>query len=99
MTNGLDICETSMTIPLNQEYPWMGTIVRSEPDTTVEQMAHIALTSLCESHLTTTVVMPSALFPIQNQETPVWKQRLEAVSDLKGPHIGIGMATMAKYAQ
>jgi hypothetical protein len=36
MTNGLDICETSMTIPLNQENPWTGTIIGSEPNSTVE---------------------------------------------------------------
>jgi hypothetical protein len=29
----------------------------------------------------------------------MWKQRLEAVSNLKGPHFSVGMAAMAKYAQ
>jgi hypothetical protein len=43
MVDGLDICKTSMMIPLNQEDPWMGTIVSSEPDTTIEQTAHVAL--------------------------------------------------------
>jgi hypothetical protein len=51
MANGLDIYETSVTIPLNQEDPWIGTIVGSELDTTVEQTAHVVLTSLCESRL------------------------------------------------
>jgi hypothetical protein len=36
MVNGLDVCETSMMIPLNLAKPWMGTIVGSEPNTTVE---------------------------------------------------------------
>jgi hypothetical protein len=49
--------------------------------------------------LTATKAMPIALFLIQNQENPMWKQRLEAVSDLEGPHFNVGMAAMAKYAQ
>jgi hypothetical protein len=44
MANGLDIYETSVMIPLNQEDPWTGTIIGSDPNTTVEQTAHIALT-------------------------------------------------------
>jgi hypothetical protein len=70
MTNGLDICETSMTIPFNQVDLWMGTNIDSEPDTTVKQAAHVALTSLCESHLT---VMSITLFLIRNQKNPMWK--------------------------
>jgi hypothetical protein len=62
-------------------------------------MAQIALTSLCESHLANTTTMPIVLSPIHNQEDPVWKQRLEAVSDPKGPHFHIGMAALAEYAQ
>jgi hypothetical protein len=99
MVDGLDICETSMMIPLNPADPWTRTIIGSEPDTIVEQTADIALTSLCESRLTATVVMPVTLFPIQNQENPVWKQCLEAVFDLEGPHFNTGMAVLAKYAQ
>jgi hypothetical protein len=75
------------------------TIVGSKPDTTVEQMAHVALTSLCESHLTTTAAMPIALFSIRSQENVVWKQHLEAMFDLEGPHFSAGMAAMAKYVQ
>jgi hypothetical protein len=99
MVDILDICKTSMMIPINPMEPWMGTVVGSDPDTTVEQMAHIALTSLCESRLATTAEMPIALFPIRNQENPMWKQRLEAMSDLESPHINVGMAVMAKYVQ
>jgi hypothetical protein len=36
MVDGLDICETSMTIPLSLADPWTGIIVGSEPDTTIE---------------------------------------------------------------
>jgi hypothetical protein len=92
MTNGLDICETNVTIPFNQEDPWTETIVGSEPNSTIEQTAHVALTSLCESHITATTTM-------QNQENPMWKQHLEAVSDLKVPHLSAGMAVMARYMQ
>jgi hypothetical protein len=99
MVDGLDICETSITIPLNPADLWMETIISSEIDTTVERTAHVALTSLCESRLTATTTMSIALFPIRNQENPLWKQRLEVVSDLKGHHVNAGMDAMAKYSQ
>jgi hypothetical protein len=99
MVDGLDICETSMMIPLNQLDLWTGTVIDSEPDTTIEQTAHIALTSLCESHLAASAVMPIVLFLIQTQENPVWKQCLEVMSDLEGPHFNAGMAALAKYTQ
>jgi hypothetical protein len=62
-------------------------------------MAHITLTSLCEDHLAATTALPIALLPIQNQENPVWQQRLVAMSDLKGPHFYAGMSSLARYAQ
>jgi hypothetical protein len=43
--------------------------------------------------------MPIALFPICNQEDPMWKQCLEAVSNPEGPHFHTGMAALAGYAQ
>jgi hypothetical protein len=46
--HGMDQCEVSMTIPFDPTEPWLGSIIGSEPDTGVELMAHIALTSLCE---------------------------------------------------
>jgi hypothetical protein len=73
MTNDLDICKTSITIPLDQEDPWARTIVGIETNTTIKQTAHIALTLLCESRLAATAAMSIALFPIQNQENTVWK--------------------------
>jgi hypothetical protein len=65
---------------------------------TVEQMALVALTSQCESHLTATTEMPTAFFPIRNQEDPMWQQRLVAMSDPEGPHFHAGVAEMAMYA-
>jgi hypothetical protein len=86
-------------IPFDPTEPWSGSIIGSEPDTGVEMMAHIALTSLCEDRLAATTTLPIALPPIQNQENPVWQQCLEAMSDLRGPHFHTEMTSMAKYAQ
>jgi hypothetical protein len=97
--HGMDQCEVSVTIPFDPTEPWSGSVISSEPDTGVELMAHIALTSLCEDRLTATATMPITLLLIQNQENPVWQQRLEAVFDLKGPHFHTGITSLAKYAQ
>jgi hypothetical protein len=95
----MDQCELSMTIPFDPTEPWLGSIIGSEPDTGVEIMAHITLTSLCEDHLTATTTLSIALLPIQNQENPIWQQCLEAMSDLKCPHFHTGMTSLAMYAQ
>jgi hypothetical protein len=68
----MDMCEVSVMIPFDPTHPWSGSVIGSEPDTDVEMMAHIALTSLCEDHLVATAALPIALLPIQNQENPVW---------------------------
>jgi hypothetical protein len=86
-------------IPFDPTELWLGSVISSELDTGVELMAHVALTSLCEDHLTATVALPIALLPIQDQENPVWQQRLEAVSNLKGPHFHIRMTLLDRYAQ
>jgi hypothetical protein len=99
MTHGMGQCEVSVTIPFDPTEPWSGFIIGSEPDTGVELMAHIALPSLCEDHLAATAALPIALLPIQDQENPVWQQRLEAVSNLKGPHFHARMTSLARYAQ
>jgi hypothetical protein len=88
-----------MMIPLDPTHPWSGSIIGSEPDTGVEMMAHIALTSLCEDHLTATAALPIMLLLIQNQENPVWQQRIEAMSNLGCPHFHAGMTSLARYAQ
>jgi hypothetical protein len=69
----MDQCEVSVTIPFDPMEPWLGFIIDSEPDTSVELMAHITLTSLCEDHLAVTTALPIALLPIQDQENPVWQ--------------------------
>jgi hypothetical protein len=99
MAHGHDKCGVNVVIPLNPTEPWMATIIGVELDETVEQMAHIALTSLYESRLTDTAAMPITLFLIRNQEDPMWKQCLEAVSNPEGPHFHAGMAAFARYAQ
>jgi hypothetical protein len=70
--HGMDQCEVSVTIPFDPTEPWSESIIGSEPDTGVELMLHITLTSLCEDHLATTAALPIALLPIRNQENPVW---------------------------
>jgi hypothetical protein len=66
IANGLDVCKVSVMIPFHPTEPWSGSIVGSEPDTTVEMMAHAALTSLCESHLGATAALPIAILSIRN---------------------------------
>jgi hypothetical protein len=95
----LDRCEVSVTIPFDLARPWLGSIIDSEPNTGIEMMARIALTSLCEDRLTATAALPIALLLIQDQENPIWQQRLVAVSDLMGPHFHGGMTSLARYAQ
>jgi hypothetical protein len=68
MAHGQDKCEVNVVIPLNPTEPWMTTVIGVELDETVEQTAQVALTSLYESRLVDTAVMPIALFPIRNQE-------------------------------
>jgi hypothetical protein len=55
-----------MTIPFDPTEPWSGSVIGSEPDTSVELMAHIALTSLCEDHLAATAALPITLLPKQD---------------------------------
>jgi predicted RNA polymerase sigma factor len=73
-------------VPFDLMDPWMGTIIDSELDNTVEQTTLIILTSLCESRLAATAEMPTVLFLIHNQEDSMWQQCLVAVSDSEGPH-------------
>jgi hypothetical protein len=95
----MDQCEVSVMIPFDPMESWLGSVIGRELDTGVELMAHMALTSLCEDRLLATGTLPIALLPIQNQENPVWQQRLEAVSNLRGPHFHVRMTSLAKYAQ
>jgi hypothetical protein len=90
----LDRCKISVTIPFDSVHPWSGSNVGS-----VEMMAHIALTSLCEDHLVAIAALPIVHLPIQYQENLVWQQCLEAVSDLEGPHFHAGTTLLARYVQ
>jgi hypothetical protein len=50
----------------------MATVIGIELDDTVEQMAHVALTSFCVSHLADTTAMPIALFLVRYRGDPMW---------------------------
>jgi hypothetical protein len=62
--HGMDQCEVSLTIPFDPTEPWLGSTIDSESDTSVELMAHISLTPLCEDRLTATTALPITLLPI-----------------------------------
>jgi hypothetical protein len=96
--HSMDQCEVSMMISFDPIELWLGSVIGSKPDTGVEMMVHIALTSLCEDRLPVTATLPIVLLLIQNQENPIWQQCLEAATDLKGPHFHAGMTSLAKYA-
>jgi hypothetical protein len=66
MTHGLERCEVNMMIPFDPMEPWLGFVIGSVPDTSVEMMAHIAPTSLCEDRLAATTALPIALLLIRN---------------------------------
>jgi hypothetical protein len=66
MAHGLDKCEVSVTIPFDPMELWSGFVISNEPETGVEMMSHIALTSLCEDRLTTIAALAIALLPIRN---------------------------------
>jgi hypothetical protein len=64
--HGMDQCEVSVTIPFDPTEPWSGSVISTEPDTGVELMVHVALTSLCLDHLAATATLPIALLSIQD---------------------------------
>jgi uncharacterized membrane protein AbrB (regulator of aidB expression) len=72
----------------------MATIIGVELDDTVEQMAQVALTSLCGSRLADTAVMSITLFLAHYWGDTMWYQCLEAISDPEGPHFHAGMAAV-----
>jgi hypothetical protein len=71
MAHVLDSCEVIVKIPFDPTEPWSGSIISSEPDTGIERMAYITLTSPCEDHLTATAALPITLLPFRNQENDV----------------------------
>jgi hypothetical protein len=70
MAQGMDQCEVSVTIPFDPTEPWSGSVIDSEPDTNIEMMAHITLTSLCEDHLAATASLPSRFSRFGIRRTP-----------------------------
>jgi hypothetical protein len=64
------MCEVSVMIPFDPVKSWSGSVIGSEPDTDIEMVAHIALTSLCEDRLTITAALPIVLLPIEIRTTP-----------------------------
>jgi hypothetical protein len=71
VAHGLDRCKVSVTVPFDPTEPWSGSVIGSEPDTGVEMMTHITLTSLCEDRLAATTALPIALLTIGNQKNPI----------------------------
>jgi hypothetical protein len=71
--HNLDRCKVSVIIPFDRAEPWSGSVISSKPDTSVEMMAHITLTSSCEDRLTATATLPIALLLIWNQQNSVWQ--------------------------
>jgi hypothetical protein len=86
-------------IPINPVAPWTGTVIGGDLDDTVEKIAHVALTVMCEQCLANTADTPIALFPIQDQGKPEWCQRLEAACDLTHGQFKAKWAQMVKYVQ
>jgi hypothetical protein len=66
MAHGMEEGKVSVMIPFDPTEPWSGFVIGSKPNTGVEVMAHIALTSLCEDRLTAIAALHIALLSIQN---------------------------------
>jgi hypothetical protein len=99
MAHNVELCDYSVTIPIDPLEPWSGSVIASEPNTAIETMAHTALTYLSESRLTGTAALPNALHLIWHQENPIWRQRLEDASDRGDPHFSAKTPLLAKYTQ
>jgi hypothetical protein len=95
--HGLNVCEVWVEIPLNPMAPWRGAVIHNGVDDVVENMAHVALTSLCECSLAVTVDTWLALFPIHKQEQPEWQQRHEAMCDITSQQFSFRCSHLAKY--
>jgi hypothetical protein len=73
MAHGMEVCEASMTIPIDPSEPSLGSVITNEPNTAIQMMVHAALTYLSESCLTATVALHVALLLIWYQENPMWQ--------------------------
>jgi hypothetical protein len=70
LAHGLNYCEVQVEIPIDLTAPWTRAIIGGALDDVIEKMVHVALTAMCERHLTDTADTPIALFPIWDQEEP-----------------------------
>jgi hypothetical protein len=77
-------------ISIEPMIPRIGVIVGSDVDNATKKMAYVALTALCECHLTDIADTPIMLFLIRDQEEPKWHRHLEAMCDLTSPQFGAG---------
>jgi hypothetical protein len=66
MAHGMEVCEASVTIPIDPSEPWLGSVITNEPNTAIQMI-------LSESCLTATVALHVALLPIWYQENPMWQ--------------------------
>jgi hypothetical protein len=62
--HGLDMCEVSIMMPFNLMELWSRSIISNVPNTAVEMMVHVALTSKCEDRLSATAALPITILPI-----------------------------------
>jgi hypothetical protein len=53
----------------------------------------------CERHLPGLACTPIAMFPVQNEGSMAWSERLAAVGDLEHSTYHAGWAFMTRYAQ
>jgi hypothetical protein len=72
MAHSMVQCDVRVTIPLNPMELRMAIVIGVELDNTVEQMAQVALTFLCGSHLADTTAMPITLFLVRYRGDPMW---------------------------
>jgi hypothetical protein len=86
-------------IPFNPMAPFRGAIISNDIDDTVEKMVHMALTALCKHSLTITADTPLAVFPIHNQEEPVWLKHHKAVCDITSLQFSFQCSHLAKYTR
>jgi hypothetical protein len=89
--HGLSACEVRVEIPFDPMAPFRGDAV--------EKMVHMALTALCKHSLTITADTPLAVFPIRNQEEPVWLQHHKAVCDITSLQFSFQCSHLAKYTR
>jgi septal ring factor EnvC (AmiA/AmiB activator) len=78
---------------------WFTTAIGDDLNNNLERAAHQALTEFCECHLLGLASTAIALFPIQNEGTTAWSERLAAVGDLERSAYHMGWAFTACYTQ